>query len=125
MIQLIATPERYDGKKVSVYGYLHLQFENTALYLSKEDSKYGGNALWVSFSKDLKLETTGNRITKKRPKLSHYDCRHVLVEGVFDSSMKGHMGNFPGEISNITRIVELKRFPLWKRMLLRTVPRSD
>ena len=37
MLQLIATPERYDGKQVSVVGFLVFGFEGDWLYLHKED----------------------------------------------------------------------------------------
>ena len=124
LVQLLATPERYNGKTVQVTGYLHLQFEDTALYFSKEDAQYGSNALWVGFANDVKLETDGNPSRRKRLKLSSFDCRHVLVQGVFDSSVRGHLGSFPGGVTNISRIVELKRVSFWKRLLLRTVPRA-
>lgn len=124
LVQLLATPERYNGKQVLVTGYLHLQFEDTALYFSKEDAQYGSNALWVGFANDVKLETVGNPSQRKRLKLSSFDSRHVMVQGVFDSSMKGHLGGFPGGITNISRIVKLKRVSFWKRLLLRTVPRA-
>ena len=35
ILQLIVTPERYDTKKVQVEGFLHLEFEGNALYLSE------------------------------------------------------------------------------------------
>lgn len=124
LVQLLATPERYNGKTVQVTGYLHLQFEDTALYFSKEDAQYGSNALWVGFANDVKLETDGNPSRRKRLKLSSFDCRHVLVQGVFDSSVRGHLGSFPGGVTNISRIVELKRVSFWKRLLLRTAPRA-
>jgi hypothetical protein len=49
IIRLIATPEKYHGKFVRVEGYLHNQFENSAIYLSKDDADHliGKNALWV------------------------------------------------------------------------------
>jgi hypothetical protein len=33
LIQLIANPEKYDGKQVAVVGFLRLEFEGNALYL--------------------------------------------------------------------------------------------
>jgi hypothetical protein len=32
---LIADPKRFDGQTVRVIGYLHLEFEGNAVYLSK------------------------------------------------------------------------------------------
>jgi len=39
LLQLIATPERYDGKLVAVTGFLCLEFEGNILYLHEEDYK--------------------------------------------------------------------------------------
>jgi hypothetical protein len=37
LIQLIANPESYDGKKVRIIGFLRLEFEGDALYLHQVD----------------------------------------------------------------------------------------
>ncbi|MBQ2319145.1 MAG: hypothetical protein II378_03145, partial [Clostridia bacterium] len=48
MIQLIATPEKYDGQLVRVIGVGNLEFEGNCISLSKEDLKYGvGNSIWI------------------------------------------------------------------------------
>lgn len=44
VLHLIAHPERYHERMVVVSGYLHNQFEDHALYLSKEDADYGVRA---------------------------------------------------------------------------------
>jgi hypothetical protein len=51
LIQLLAHPDRYHGKKVQVQGFLHVRFEGTAIYLSREDAEHGitRNGFWVSF----------------------------------------------------------------------------
>ena len=36
MVQLIATPEKFDGKFVRVHGFLNLGFEGDSLYLHRE-----------------------------------------------------------------------------------------
>jgi hypothetical protein len=37
IVQLIATPEKYDGKVVQVMGFLRLEFEGNAIYLHEDD----------------------------------------------------------------------------------------
>jgi len=51
LIKLIATPEKYNGKRIQVIGYLHLEFEGNAIYLHKEDEEAGlsKNGFWVNF----------------------------------------------------------------------------
>ena len=52
MIDLIANPELFDGKKVMIVGYVHFAFEGDAIYLHEEDFLYGisPNSLRLSLS---------------------------------------------------------------------------
>lgn len=92
LIQLIATPEKYHGKKVLVIGYLNIEFEGNAIYLHEEDYKHGldKNAFWVDFSKEIKPEK--------------YSKSYVIIEGTFNMNRQGHFGLFSGTIENITRL---------------------
>ena len=49
IVQLLATPEKFDGKLVRVIGFLCLAFEGDAVYLHREDFDHSltQNALWV------------------------------------------------------------------------------
>ena len=96
LVNLIATPERYDGKKIRVIGYLHLEFEGNGLYLHKDDYDFGisKNAIWAD-------------VNEKHPeigKLSKFSNQYVIIEGTFDSNMRGHMDANSGGIKNITRL---------------------
>jgi hypothetical protein len=95
MIQLIATPEKFNGKIVRVFGYLHLEFEGDGLYLHKDDEREGltRNGIW--FDRSPEVEATPKRFT------DHY----VLVEGRFDAQGHGHMGLWSGTITGITRVM--------------------
>ena len=91
IIQLIATPDKFDGKFISVIGFLVIAFEGDSIYLHQEDLEKGipRNGLWV----DIPENTD--------PKLSmHY----ALVEGIFDARDHGHMGVFAGAIRKVSRI---------------------
>lgn len=50
VVQLIANPERYDGKHIQLIGFLRIEFEGTAIYLHREDYEQGiaRNALWIN-----------------------------------------------------------------------------
>ena len=97
MIQLIATPERYQKKRVQVIGFLRLEFEGDALYLHREDyrNRITSNGLWVD------VPDSARRNSKK------LSDRYVIVEGIFDSSERGHMGLFSGTLSGINRLEAL------------------
>jgi len=91
IVQLLATPEKFDGKLVRVIGFLCLAFEGDAVYLHREDFDHSltQNALWVDVPE------------KRDESLSR---KYVLLEGTFDASDHGHMGLFGGAIHKITRM---------------------
>ena len=49
IVNLIATPEKYDGKLVRIFGFVKLEFEGTGIYLTEADLKnyLGKNGLWL------------------------------------------------------------------------------
>jgi hypothetical protein len=53
IIQLIATPEKFHGKKIKTRGYLVYRFENQTLYFSEEAFLQGYHGVHVSFSKNV------------------------------------------------------------------------
>lgn len=110
LINLIVNPEKYDLKMVRVEGYLHIKFEDSALYLSKSDADYlnGQNAIWVSFSenKDIKIQPLDRNIKLSKENLGYFDCKYVLLEGVFNKNDHGHMGAYAATLEDITRIME-------------------
>ena len=94
MIQLIANPNQFHGKKVMIAGFLRLEFEGNGIYIHKEDYRNGiaKNGLWV--------ETQGRKLTS-----NIQPCRsgqYALIEGTFNSQHTGHMGLWSGAIESIT-----------------------
>ena len=93
LVQLIANPEKFDGKLIRVIGFLRLEFEGDVLYLHREDYENSilGNGIWVDVNPE---------ITKQNKTLNmHY----VLLVGVFSSSERGHMGMWSGTLKKIRR----------------------
>jgi hypothetical protein len=93
LVQLIASPEKFDGKLIRVVGFLRLEFEGNVLYLHRQDYENAilGNGIWVD---------TTPAITKQSAALNmHY----VLFEGIFSSIDRGHMGMWSGAIRQIRR----------------------
>ncbi|MGN6181494.1 MAG: hypothetical protein ACTHNW_20090 [Mucilaginibacter sp.] len=94
IINLVATPERYDKKVVRVVGFLNLEFEANAIYLNKEDCSLGidKNAVWID--------------TNNIDSADYHHCNHqyVILEGTFIMANKGHRDSYSGAITKITRI---------------------
>jgi hypothetical protein len=94
MIKLIANPEKYDGKRIQVIGYLNLEFEGDALYLHQTDflESITKNGLWVDLDQ-LKFKNS-----------SACNKKYVIIEGVFDAAHMGHMSLWSGILKDITRL---------------------
>jgi hypothetical protein len=93
MIQLIANPAQYHGKKVIVSGFLNIEFEGTAIYLHRDDYAFSQyrNGLWCTMNETLYRK---------------YNRRYVIMEGVFNRDMRGHLGLWSGSIEKIERVWE-------------------
>ena len=103
---LIATPERYDGKVVQTVGYLSLEFENTAIYLAPNST--ADEALWVT----LEIGTPAGQVTELTDASiarwneqyqrwrGQFNKRRVIVRGVFSNAPAGHLiPSFPASIT--------------------------
>lgn len=100
IVQLLATPEKYDGKLVRVIGVGNLEFEGNYLSLNKEDYAYSaGNSIWIELGEKA--------ISYDEAK--EYNGKYVIVEGFFDKNDRGHLDMFCGSIKNISR------YQLWER----------
>jgi hypothetical protein len=90
--RLVANPKEFDGKRVQVIGFVHLEFEGNGIYANQEDYKYSlyWNGLWLSIPK-----TDVSQYMK-------YNDSYVTVEGIFNANHKGHLGFWSGSIENIT-----------------------
>src|SRR6266404_9792094 len=86
LIQLIANPDKFDGRLIRVIGFLRLEFEGNVLYLHREDYENAilGNGIWVDVTPALTMN-------------------YVLPEGVFSSGDRGHMGMWSGTIKQVRR----------------------
>jgi len=83
LLQLIATPSRFDGRVIGTFGFLALGRETPLLYLHKEDSENVliPNAIW--------LEPTG----EMRRDAAEITLKYVSIVGTFrafESGAKGH-----------------------------------
>jgi hypothetical protein len=104
MIQLIANPEKYDGKLVFVKGVGNLQYEGDAVYLNIDDYINGNtlNGLWITLDEDV--------ISYEEAK--KYNGKYVIIIGEFDKDNKGHFGSWSGSINHITRYDAIKEEPV-------------
>ena len=122
IVRLLANPEKFDGSRVTISGYLHLQFEDAALYLSRSDADYlcSSNALWVEVSDSVRMFPIGREGQEDTVRTNKYfDFKHVTLSGTFRSAKHGHMGAFPGTIESVDVLIEDRQWydgptALWK-----------
>jgi hypothetical protein len=90
-INLIATPERFLGKRVRVIAYLDYGFERASLYLAPgvayteaiRINIFAGADGKNPFSKDLTQEEIDGYLKRSKEIEEKFDGRKVLVEGTF------------------------------------------
>lgn len=95
LVRLLAAPERYDGRKVRVSGFVTLGFEDLGVHLDKNAYEAGArmNALWLDPPKWLTP-----RATRK------LDRRYGEIAGTFDATEHGHMGLYAAALTDLRRI---------------------
>lgn len=100
LVELIARPEMYDGKRVMVRGFVSSHPEASAIYISRDDAEYGNfkNGVWLDPSPDFLQEGV----------MCQWNDSYALVTGSFSAEEGGHMGQWSGAISKISRIVANK-----------------
>jgi hypothetical protein len=92
LIELIAVPEKFHGKRVRVIGFVHLTFEGNSICPSQETV----DRRQCIFLDIDKLAEPGFR------------RGYALLEGRFDGELRGHLGCCSGTI------LEISRFQKWK-----------
>ena len=98
LLELIARPELYDGKRVRVIGFVNFEFEVNGLYISKEDwqRSISRNGLWIDPPERFETDSGPSRVQPNQ--------RYVLVEGTFNARNPGHLGMWSGAIERVTRL---------------------
>jgi hypothetical protein len=92
IVQLIATPEKYDHKVVLVMGFLRLEFEGDAIYLHEDDYRHGIRKNGLMVVRNAKIDAMADKL----------NLQYVVIEGTFDAHDHGNMGLNSGTITNIT-----------------------
>lgn len=111
--QLLAAPDKYHDRPVTVSGFYRHGNELSSLFASRDDADYliSKNSLWVTFnSEGLRLEPNDSRPPLTLDDIGYFNGKYIMIQGVFNKEACGHFGVSSGEIRNVSRIVELRRF---------------
>lgn len=98
LVELIARPEVYDGRRVLVIGFVNFEFEGNHLYLSRADWEHGviGNRLWIDPPPQFESDWGPARAEPNR--------RYVIVEATFRAERRGHLGLASGALEGVSRL---------------------
>lgn len=108
LINLIATPERYDGKLVLVTGYATVGRENMSICLTRVRNS-SKDCLWLNVdSGPYETEDDRKRIDKKYKLLYKFNGKLATIEAIFDQNDTGHFGMWSGALRDFVRIYDLK-----------------
>ena len=90
MIALLASPERYDGKPVSVFGYAHFEFEGNMLCSSRDafEDNLISDCVWLDVPSGSGFRDFSNRI--------------VMVVGIYRAHQRGHEDMFSGSLTSLS-----------------------
>ena len=94
LLSLVANSVWNHCNRVRTIGYLNLEFEGNAIYVSQESHGVGihKNAVWLELPEEC--VDFGHELNRK----------WVVVEGTFNAFDQGHFSLFAGGLFNITRI---------------------
>lgn len=92
LVQLLSSPEKYEGKHVVVMGFLTIGQENNVLYLGKNDYDNAllPNSVWIELSEGM---------IKNRNELN---MKYVRIVGAFHQGHPWRSNVFVGGISEIS-----------------------
>ena len=98
-VRLLANPERYNGRKVRVSGFVTLAFEGTGLHLDRTSYEAGlrKNAIWLERPRWLNARDT-----------QRLDRRNATVAGTFEAMNFGHYGLYAGTLIQLRLISPIR-----------------
>lgn len=104
IIQLIATPERFNGKPVRLTGWFIYEPNGTAVYLTPDDADLRNT------SNGLAVEIDEKKLLAQGIPPDGFTRKLVRLEGIFDAEATGHADMCPGGgIRDVWRMREMRK----------------
>jgi hypothetical protein len=99
LVQLIATPERFDGKRVIVSGVAKIRIDASGLFLSEADADHDvtRNAIWLAFGREV----------LGRTRWAEFNRKYVYAVGTFRAGERGRLEAYSGALVHVERIDRL------------------
>lgn len=106
LVAVIANPAAYDGRRVMLDGYLNIEFEDSALFLSKTDHDlfFHKNGIMFDPPRDI-----------SRPHRAALSGRYATIEGVFVADKAPYTWGYSGSITDVTFVSPALSREEWNR----------
>jgi hypothetical protein len=105
LINLIATPERYNGRAIFVQGFVRIGVENQSICLTRDPASTR-DCIWLNIDAGpYDTDADINRVTSTLKRWKVLNGKMVTVQGVFDSEDTGHLGASSGGLENLEIMV--------------------
>jgi len=98
--KLRENPEKYHEKKVTITGFINLEFEGNSLYPKRSDYKKH------NYSRSLYIQVTN--ITELALKKKGINRIYVSMTAIFRKDLKGHFGMWFGSLTEIENVKIIK-----------------
>ena len=109
IVQLIAHPDRYDGKVVFLIAYATIRHEGDSLCMVPKAAS-SKDCVWLRFD-DGPYETEQDfvRYDRARAKWQQLSGKLISVRGTFSKTDTGHFGMYSGGIGKISDVYPAPR----------------
>lgn len=102
IINLIASPDLYDRKKVFVSGWVSFGVEDRSICLVSRPAS-SKDCLWLEFSDAVEDSVFGQKsLAERRAILEANNGKSISLHGVFDADLTGHFGGWSGGLRQIS-----------------------
>lgn len=93
LVQVLANQDHFDGKTIRLSGFLTVGFEDSAIYLSKDDALYHitANGLWIEFEQESPIANNA----------TDFDNKYVVLSGKFKKGHRGHLSLWQGSLVEV------------------------
>jgi hypothetical protein len=105
MIEALFATDRFDGKRIVIYGYLVDRREDRSIYISKEFAENSSNehAAWVNFAEMVTI--AGNPIPFNRESIPKCVFDNVVaIRGVLELHTDRYFGSRPATMNEVDLI---------------------
>lgn len=104
LAELVANPDKYHGKTISVVAHITIDFENMTACPSENNTQME-SCLWINIDDGTyKTEQDYPRYEAMLQNWKRFNRQTVSIHATFDKGEKGHFSMWPSGLRNVTEV---------------------